>query len=312
MVTAIQTISGEIQAQPLNDNFSFLNQTINDYHATANVTLYVNPAIGDDSNTGLSAAEPLLTISGALGKVIDFTRGDYIIELAAGTYSGALNKNLLTTKIVKSISINGPSIGGGTPTAIIDMESSASYFLFMDQCMEFNFNNLKFINGSSSTKVIWPVRGTTVYAVNVHIDTCNTGYETSHGSYCAIRNGRIENFTTNGAVGEFSSYLQCDDVYISNDVNGGSGVLYTKYGTGQVRGGTINNCNTGVQLDYGSYAHIGNSQYGLGNITISNCTYGLYAVRNSNLVNATAQITYSANGTNKLVDAATFCNDITV
>jgi len=75
----LTTISGEIQTQPLNDNFSFLNEKINNY-AIFNVQDEVYGAIGNgttDDTTAIQSALDAATAAG--GGIVFFPEGTYLI-----------------------------------------------------------------------------------------------------------------------------------------------------------------------------------------------------------------------------------------
>ena len=74
---------------------------------TANRTYYVSTTTGSDSNNGLSAGAPFLTIQKAIDTVaaLDISIYNVTIQLADGTYTAGMQ-------------VNGPWIGSGTVTVV--------------------------------------------------------------------------------------------------------------------------------------------------------------------------------------------------
>ena len=77
---SLTTISGEIQAQPLNDNFSFLNEKINNMSIVVNVKDDAYGAKGDGVTDDTTAINAAIAALGANGGNIYFPVGTYIIS----------------------------------------------------------------------------------------------------------------------------------------------------------------------------------------------------------------------------------------
>jgi len=93
---------------------------------TASLTLYVSPT-GSDSNSGLSAGTPLLTIQAAfekLAKNYDLASNHATIQLADGTYAAGLSmeRSIVGQPGVGGLILNGNS---GTPSNVIISTTSA-------------------------------------------------------------------------------------------------------------------------------------------------------------------------------------------
>ncbi|MDP7436743.1 MAG: DUF1565 domain-containing protein, partial [Candidatus Marinimicrobia bacterium] len=121
-----------------NPDIGAYEHVLSDYRRSV---YYVDDANGDDGNDGLSSAESIKTISGALGK----SSNRDTLELAAGTYSGADNRNLNMgglTRIIRTSS--------GPASTIIDCENQAPAFVFdTDEPDSVHISGLTIINGSS-------------------------------------------------------------------------------------------------------------------------------------------------------------------
>ena len=101
---------------------------------------YVNDA-GDDSNDGLSTEAAVKTIAEALSK----SANRDTIELAAGTYSGANNRNLNMNGLARIIRSSA-----GAASTIIDCEDQGPAFVFnTDEPDSVHISGLTIINGNS-------------------------------------------------------------------------------------------------------------------------------------------------------------------
>lgn len=69
---------------------------------------FVDPVNGDDSNSGLTVSDALLTINGAVNRAIVELRP---ISMGAGLYNGPLNRGITLPAAVNGIEITGAGIG---------------------------------------------------------------------------------------------------------------------------------------------------------------------------------------------------------
>ncbi|OVE80494.1 hypothetical protein BVY01_00145 [bacterium I07] len=104
--------------------------------------LYVN-AIGDDANSGLSAFEPLHTISSAFVKILADQANPRTIFLADGLYSPSSNGETFPLLIPSHITLSGASQN----EVILDPESDRIDVLHMDQTMGIGAENLTLTGG---------------------------------------------------------------------------------------------------------------------------------------------------------------------
>jgi len=79
------------------------------------IHFYVDPA-GSDLNVG-TAEHPFLTLEKAQSCIPTFRIANYEIHLAAGTYAEQFELNSMG---VGTITLRGPDVSGGMPTAILD------------------------------------------------------------------------------------------------------------------------------------------------------------------------------------------------
>ncbi|TMV47577.1 hypothetical protein FE783_21505 [Paenibacillus mesophilus] len=137
--------------------------------------LYVDPA-GSDANDGLSAAQPLGSLSAArdlieaeTGRNVGFHR----IVLAPGIYSKGFGTLQSLVMGDRPIYIDGPNVGGhpNVPTAIVDMASTPSEEAFAAGVYTYLIvSNVKVINAPSGTAFY--ANGGTLSMQNCHTKNC--------------------------------------------------------------------------------------------------------------------------------------------
>lgn len=200
MASAIQTISGQIQSQPLNDNFSYLNERKNDI--AINVKDY--SAKGDgvtDDTVAIQAA-----VTAANGGTVLFPKGTFnytvltlpvnTILWGAGRENTILNYTGLTKGIgfpagigrcsLMDLSLKGTNVGVG-------VDFDGSYFNVLERVNIWNFNiGMRFNNIAAFT-----ARN---YVHDFEINDCKRGiqaYVNSNFNYCG--NGRLYDIVDAGA-----------------------------------------------------------------------------------------------------------------
>jgi hypothetical protein len=258
------------------------------------VDIFLDPA-GNDQNTG-GSLDPVLTLGRALELVPRISPTPYTIKVAAGTYAGVGNRNLQKTVIGERLTITGPGV--------FDVENSG-FGIFFEGCSLVFITGLTWRNGADA-RMVWPVRGSRLIVNNVTVENAMTGFEVSHGSHVVATSCRVTNLTNAGLVGEFGSFLDVRDCTIEN---ASKGVLYTKHGEGQVRGGSIMGCDQGIELNYGSYCWVGGSVNGTGALSVSDCDTALYVTRNSQVAGRNDDVAYQTNTADKVIDAGAFAVD---
>jgi hypothetical protein len=270
---------------------------------TTDVTIYVDPSSGDDSNGGLTSGDALQSINAAKNLAGTYKHGNIVINLAVGTYSGSNNKNITFSKIYGTLTINGPDVAVGvTPTAIIDFEGTGNITPFkFEFCNNVTINDVKFINASNT---MWPLsayNNTKLICNNVHINGGQDLVVSAFNSNIYLNDCRLEEFVRNGAYGEFNSGIFLYDTIVTNTSRQGVGVNVLKCGTGSIAGGTINNCNYGVNVVNSSYCFIGASMGGT-DLTISNCMNGIYQSKHSFADFSNVGITFTGNTVDMVID----------
>lgn len=267
---------------------------------TNTVTIYVDPA-GSNSNSGLTALLPLQTLQAAFdllltyGPVLD---GLFTIQLAAGTYTnGAYCREGLTMgasthqldNMAGRLIIQGPSVTGGVPTAIIDGGSSptTNYGFAGNLNQSFYLKDVKFTNWSTSNSYgLNFTGGCNIILDNVHLHNCFTGVITRLGQIqylSGILDGGSVGFTALDACG----FTVSSGVTIQNC--GDTGVIIAENATGHLDSVTINNCPYGVKIAESSHAQVSG--------TIENsATCGLYVAHNASYFDS--GITYTGNSVN--------------
>ena len=103
--------------------------------------LYVS-AEGDDSNSGLSADDPLQSISYALVKIRSDSLQQRTIHIADGVYSASLNNQMFPIHIKSYIDI----VGASRENTILDREQAGGLFYGNDGQKSYKIANLSLIN----------------------------------------------------------------------------------------------------------------------------------------------------------------------
>ena len=259
--------------------------------------LYVSSS-GSDSNDGLSAAQPFLTIQAAVNAWAVYARqtsGNWKIKVAAGTYSAGVVIDGIRSPT--ELVIEG-ELSGSTKASILDGA--------LAQASGINANS-----------------GVRIRTKNLHVrNFTSNGIAAQNGSFLTIDSCDISGCPTFGAnASEFSDMNIVGACTITVPA-GGRGVRYYRQSTGsicdgtnpvvvqglgvvadgvQVRDNSYVVCNNGLTVD--GFANTGiwiykHSYLELRNSTISNSATGIKVDALSFLANLTGTITYTGNTKN--------------
>jgi len=180
------------------DNFTF--DILHSKIEQVNHDLYVSPT-GSNSNSGLTADDPLLTIFYALMKIIADSTNPHTIYLANGTYSPSQTGENFPIYCRSYLSFQGED----KSATILDGEQSGSiFYCYNDSC--FSIEDITIQNGSAVS---------------------------GGGIYCYSSNPNLVNITLNGNNATFGGGIYCEyypgpsinNVTISgNSANNGGGI----------------------------------------------------------------------------------------
>ena len=136
-------------------------------------TLYVSPS-GNNTNDGLSASQPFLTIQAAFDAMVGYgppLNGSWAVQLAAGTYTTGVYIYGLRSRY--PIVLKGPSVGGhpNVPTAIIDGGGlpANSVLVYFQNYMQITAQDVKLINVNASSVALEADYHCILSTNNVHI-----------------------------------------------------------------------------------------------------------------------------------------------
>jgi len=121
-------------------NFSF--DILHGKTEQVNADLYVSPS-GDNTNSGLTASDPLKTIHCALSKILTDSLNPHTIHLLNGTYGPTQNGELLPIVMGNYLSLDGESEAG----VVLDAENQNSVII-IDQNTETSLSDMT-ISGAS-------------------------------------------------------------------------------------------------------------------------------------------------------------------
>jgi len=110
---------------------------------TLNNDLYVNPLIGNNSNTGLSPEQPLKTIALAYKKIASDSLHPNKIFLSNGTYALSLNNEMFPLNARSYVSLHG----NDKDSTILDAESLTLFMMSNNLTRNYEIRNISFKNG---------------------------------------------------------------------------------------------------------------------------------------------------------------------
>lgn len=210
---------------------------------------------GSDSNDGLTVGTPFATFQKAFdyletqGPIL---QGTWTVNAAAGTYVEF--DATLTTRSVNRIVVCGPSVSGGTPTAILDGSTGGDYqhglrasgigvrVEFRDlKAIDFDFSNTQigFVGESESD----------VYFNNVHADNCSwTGIYAFNTVRCRVDGGVWDGCRSGFIANDTEATLTGATITNSTE----SGVYWSRGSQGHVDGCTIEDNAVGLYVSQSS------------------------------------------------------------
>ena len=102
--------ANDLEGYPNDDfiNLNILHQKITPYDGD----LYVDPLIGNDTNSGTNINQPLKTIFTALSKIVEDSINKNIIHLANGVYSDTANGEKFPLNVRSNVIMQGESMAG--------------------------------------------------------------------------------------------------------------------------------------------------------------------------------------------------------
>ncbi len=193
--------------------------------------LFVSPD-GNNSNSGLSASEPLQTISHALCISLADSLHPHTIYLADGVYSPSATAETFPLSMVSYVSLAGESQTG----VILDAEDQNRVIAFV-LVHGTTIENLTVTGGLSLAGggIVCVVSNPYLVNLSIHNNSVQGGVAIGGGIYCAGSSPRLENVSINNntAIGEWiagGGGIVCSEsnpsfanVTISGNVSNGSG-----------------------------------------------------------------------------------------
>lgn len=131
---------GEESFQLYNYSFNALHSTITPYDGD----IYVNPNIGDNSNTGTTQDDPLQSVAMAYSKIAIDSLEQNNIYLTDGIYSDSANNEKFPLNIRPYINI----VGNTMENTVFDGMYKTKLLQGNNEVSNYSFSNLHFIRGS--------------------------------------------------------------------------------------------------------------------------------------------------------------------
>lgn len=164
---------------------------------SSELVIYVDASTGSDANDGFEVGSPKLTLQSAIDRLAIFgpyLNGQFVIELAAGTYArGRFPDEGITSE--NPIIIRGPDVSGhpNVPTAIISEGASgvAADGILARGGTRLRVQDVKFTgwDGSSSVGGVQVTDAGELYTENCHFDNCYWGASVLNRSNLDVKGG---------------------------------------------------------------------------------------------------------------------------
>ncbi len=174
-----------------------------------NSDLYVNPLLGNNTNSGTSINDPLKNIHYALALIEAYNQNPRTIHLAEGTYSSSLNNEFLPLNLKSYVSIKGL----GKNTTILDAEGSINPVLMArDYERDYTISDMQIKNTERleeyDTEFVFQIEQNTNLLIKNILFTQNSMNK-------IISNNRVSGFPTPDSTSVIVSH--CD--FINNTSN---------------------------------------------------------------------------------------------
>jgi hypothetical protein len=183
------------QNNPLNDIYM---QADHNYLEPADHDLYVNPLIGDDSNSGINPNNPLKTIAFAYILSKSDSLNPHNIFLSNGVYSPSTNGEKMAFGTRSYISL----IGESRDSTIIDADSISRFYWGFGIKKNFSIENITFQHGKRG---VYIEKNDCVTIKNVLLKDgfsgTNTGFNLYYIDSLYLKDVTIKNLRGHGALG---------------------------------------------------------------------------------------------------------------
>jgi predicted outer membrane repeat protein len=183
----------QFHAHPL-ANFSF--DILHGKMEQVNADLYVSPS-GENTNSGLTADDPLKTIHCALSKILTDSLNPHILHLLNGTYSPSSTGEYFPVVMGNYLSLSGESEEGVVLDGVVQ-----GTVIYMDNNIETYLTSMTITGGSGNGVYI---AESTAGLQNVTISG------NSNGIYCKNSSPLLEYLTLSNNNGWGSCGIHCDD-----------------------------------------------------------------------------------------------------
>lgn len=313
---ALTTISGEIQAQPLNDNFSYLNErkndilfNVKDYDAEGN-------GVTGDTNSIIAAAVAAYAVDGILyfphssgtylitGNITYFNdvrkAGPGVIELNSIQFTMDPTTNDINTLYVDANSGSDSNIGLSATFPFATLQKSFDILRDRNEVLEGTwkiqlaagtYNEQAQLSSGLRSKNRIQILGVDVATPTVIFDggsgTRIYGMHFSDYAFIKIQDIKFQNFTGSSHSGLIAQHF-CNiwTINVHADNCGFGGINANELCRFFVQGGIINNCGIGIRIYSSSVATIGYNSTGLSDSTIiTNCTQSGILLQNNSVGN---------------------------
>lgn len=222
-------------------------------------TLYVAASGGSTTNDGITPSQPYSTLQGAFDALALYwpLNGKWVISLAAGTYSAASQR---TARL-------GPANETETTP---DTDSYTANGMSMKNMLTIQGADVGYDPATNPT----PVPTTIFDAASAAV----VGMQLERGLKILVKDVKFQNYdgssSSAGIAADGQCWLRTENVHADNCVLGIRALNHSQL---EVKGGTINACDTGIQTLFNTKQEIGNQAAGAvgQGPFITNCGEGL-------------------------------------
>ncbi len=168
--------------------------------------LYVNPQIGNDTNSGLSWEEPLRTLGFAIKLIASDSIDPHTVFLANGVYGPNTNGDHFSLGCRSFVNI----IGESRDSVILDADSLSRFFHGHSLMRHFKLKNMTMIHGEEFSGLLnlRPCENVTIENITIRDNAGigNIAFVTSYSDSVLVRNLTIRNIV--GGAGGMSNTIE--------------------------------------------------------------------------------------------------------
>lgn len=238
---------------------------------------------GDDSNSGLTSADPLKTISKACSILKPRANGDYnIVHVAPGLYSPDTTGEIFPLSMDKGTKI----VGAGSGQSILDGEEQISNFFYFEDNSDVYVSGFSCQNLYSRAGWAGVVRATNVEVLTIkdinmeNVHCCDGIFHVFYTDNILIEDILLKKYNYHGMMFAASHGIihnvWVDSLNVTLEVDGQPGSMPVLFDRGSYRISNIAITNSvipgGRAFQYGNAAEVSDDFVTVNNLLVANCS----------------------------------------